>query len=94
MDTIKDTLINLIRDLKTKKPQTKEDHAILLKKTLTQKELRHIKLNYLKQGILNVNVDSSSWLYSLSLRKQDLLTKINKKCSAIKDIHFRIGAIK
>jgi len=94
MDTIKAALSNLMQDLQTKKTQAQEDPMGLLKKTLTTKELRHIKLHYLKKGVLSVNVDSSSWLYSLTLRKQDLLAKINKECATIKEIRFRIGAVR
>ena len=63
----------------------------LLKKTLTEKELGHIKFNYFKRGILNITVDSSSWLYQLSLSKDDLLARLRKKLKEIKDIRLRLG---
>lgn len=95
MEAIKDTLINVMQRLKTKKTGICDDGPrALLKKVLTKKELAHIKFNYFRKGILSLYVDSSSWLYSFSLKKEDLLLGLNKKSCAIKDIRFRIGEIK
>ena len=66
----------------------------LLKKALTKKELRHIKFNYFKKGILGVSVDSSSWLYNMTLQKEKLLIKLNRDSTAVKDIIFRLGEVK
>lgn len=98
MEAIKDTVANIIQDLKAKKARSnKGGPSALLKNALTKKELEHIKVNYLKKGILNINVDSSTWLYSLSLKKEDILARLNKPGSqteSIKDIRFRIGEVK
>lgn len=78
--------------------QTKQDAAnnpeAWLKRTLATTELRHIKFNYFKKGILSINVDSSGWLYNLSLQKEDLLARLKKNCNTIKEIRFRIGEVK
>lgn len=95
MEAIKDTVQNVIQAWEDKKRGTSiNDPQALLKKALTKKAGEHIKFNYFKKGILNVNVDSSSWLYSLTLQKENLLDKLRKKSPAIKDIRFRIGEIK
>jgi len=65
-----------------------------LKKVLTKKELGHIKFNYFRKGLLSLNVDSSSWLYSLNLQKESLLEKLKKCSSEIKEIRLRIGEVK
>lgn len=65
-----------------------------LKKALTKKELGHIKVRYFSKGVLGLNVDSSVWLYMLSLKKTELLTKLQKEYSGLKNINFRIGEIK
>jgi len=94
MEAIKDTVLNVMQRLKTKKTGIcDDDPRALLKKVLTKKELAHIKFNYFRKGILGLYVDSSSWLYSFSLKKEGLLLGLNKKSSAIKDIRFRIGEI-
>lgn len=91
MEIIKDTLKDVIQDLKIKKKDLRIDEfGSLLKKTLTKKELNHIKLGYFRNGILGINVDSSVWLYHLNLKKEVLLTKLNKKI-AIKDIRLHLG---
>ncbi len=95
MEVIKDTVKNVIQDLITKKSATGIDGPeALLKKVLTRKELEHIRFSYFKQGVLGLYVDSSTWLYSLNLKKEDLLTKLGVKSKAIKDIRFRIGEVK
>lgn len=95
MEAIKNTVVSVIGKLEAKKrgvyAHNPED---LLKKLLTKKEAEHIKFNYFKKGILNLSVDSSSWLYSFSLRKEEFIAGLNKKSSEIKDIRFRIGEIK
>jgi len=65
-----------------------------LKKILTKQEVRHIKFNHSKEGVVSINVDSSSWLYSLNLKKEQLLAALKKESGGIKDIRFRIGEIK
>jgi len=94
MEAIKDTVINVIEDLKAKKTKISNNPQALLKRVLTKKESQHIKFNYSKKGILSLYVDSSSWLYILTLQKEELLARINKKSNTVKDIRFRIGEIK
>lgn len=94
MEPIKATINDLMQGLMAKKPgATDDDPWALLQKALTKRELRHIKVNYFKGGVLGLYVDSASWLYSLNLHKQDLLNKLSSKTKAIKDIRFRIGEI-
>jgi hypothetical protein len=95
MELIKDTVSSVMQGMEAKKAGIGEaDPQELLKKVLTKKELGHIKFNYFRKGILGLRVDSPSWLYSLSLKKEGLLLKLNKKSSAVKDIRFRIGEIR
>lgn len=94
MEVIKDTVHSVMRGLIAKKRGPENDPQGWLEKALTKKELQHIQFNYFKKGILNLDVDSSSRLYSLNLKKGDLLAKLNKVTGAIKDIRFRIGEIR
>lgn len=95
MEQIKETIEGLMRSWeKKKKSSSGGNPEALLKKALTKNELRHIKFNYFKKGVLGVSVDSSAWLYKLSLSKEDLLATLSKKLSTIKDIRFRIGEVK
>ena len=92
MERIKDTLQKVMRGIEAKKKGLPADSPeALLKKFLTKKELKHIKFHYFKKGVLNLNIDSSAWLYHLSLKKEDLLTRLGNKNSSIRDICFRLG---
>lgn len=95
MEAIKDTIKNVIYTLETRKSKSSpEDPQALLKRALTKKDLAHIKFNYFRRGTLGIIVDSSTWLYHLSLQKENLLAKLSKKSSTIKDIRFRLGEIR
>lgn len=95
MEAIKSTVMNVMESLAVKKTRDSADNPEgWLKKALTKKQCEHIKVNYFKKGILSINVDSSGWLYSLTLQKEDLLVKLGKFSSAIKDIRFRMGEVK
>ena len=94
MEAIKETVAQVIQGMVEKKIGLAEnDPAEWLKKVLTKKELGHIKFNYFKKGIITVNVDSSSMLYSLTLQKEKLLEKFVKYSDKVRDIRFRIGEI-
>jgi len=94
MDAVKDIVKNVMQDLEAKKTAlSRDDPRALLKKVLTKKELGHIKFNYFRKGVVNVSVDSSTWLYQLNLQKKIVLDKLIKESGAIKDIRFRIGDI-
>lgn len=95
IEPIKEVVISLMQDLATKKTRIQRDDPwALLKKALTKSQLRHIKFNYFRKGVLALYVDSSSWLYSLNLQKQNLLNRLNAQSGNVKDIRFRIGEVK
>ncbi|MBL7157474.1 MAG: DUF721 domain-containing protein [Candidatus Omnitrophica bacterium] len=53
---------------------------------------KHTKINFLKQGRLVVSVSNSSWLYRLTLEKQNILEKLNRTQNRkVKELQFRIG---
>ena len=50
-----------------------------------------------RNGVLIVNVDSSGWLYDLTIRKGEILEKMCERLKAarkIKQLRFRIGDVK
>jgi len=65
----------------------------VLKKHLTKKELNHIKVKYFRKGILGIAVDSSVWMYHLSLQRESLAEKLHKECADIKDIRLFVGEV-
>ncbi|HNW38824.1 MAG TPA: DciA family protein [Candidatus Omnitrophota bacterium] len=94
MELLKNTLDELMRQLDDKKAVFQEaGPQQWLKKALTKKELGHIRIKYFSKGILGLTVDSSAWLYILSLKKDTLLETLKKENPELKNIHFRIGEI-
>ena len=90
---LKDTITELMHKLEGGKHSIRpEEPENFLKKVFTKKELEHIRGSYYRNGILAVKVDSSSWLYALSLKKEAKLNKLRDKLKVIvKDIRFSLG---
>ena len=94
MELLKNTLDEVMQGLCAKKTALLDaGPEQWLKKALTKKELRHIKVKYFNKGILGLSVDSSAWLYILSLKKEELLGKLQKENPGLKNINLRIGEI-
>jgi len=94
MDTLKNALDIVMRNLASKKEGPADaGPEQWLKNILTKKELRHIKVKYFSKGVLGVIVDSSAWLYILSLKKEELLEKLHKENAGVKNVVFRIGEL-
>jgi predicted nucleic acid-binding Zn ribbon protein len=57
---------------------------------------RHTKPVTIKKSVLTVNVDGSGWLYELTIKKKDLLKKMDGKLrgKSLTGLRFRIGEIK
>lgn len=95
MEAIKSLIKGVLQKLETRQKESgHENPEVLLKKFLTKRDLAHIKFNYFKRGVLSIKVDSSVRLYSLSLQKERLLTKLNKGLPAVKDIRFVLGEVR
>ncbi len=95
MEKIKDTIELVIQDLLTKKGGVNnEGPEAWLRKVLTKKELGHIRVQYFRKGILGLSVDSSSWMYSLGLKKETILNKLKKCSQDVKEIRFSIGDLR
>lgn len=95
VEVIKDTIDRIMQEWQEQRKRPAGDNPeVLLKKILTKKELGHVRFNYLRKGTLNINVDSSAWLYQLNLRRENLLAKLGKQSKTIKDIRFRLGETK
>ena len=94
MEPLKNTLDGLMRQLGAKKTAFQNTGPQQwLKKALTKKELGHIRVKYFSKGILGLSVDSSAWLYILSLKKEELLKELKKENPGLKNINFCIGEV-
>lgn len=63
-------------------------------KTIGEDNIRHAKPVEVKNKVLIVHVDSSSWLHKLTMEKARLLTRLRNDLGEdiIEDIRLRIGA--
>jgi hypothetical protein len=94
MERLRDTITSVIRELTAKKiTDNKLSPEEWLKKTLTRKELGHIKFHYFRKGVMGLRVDSAVWKYSFSLKKTELLNKLKKCDPAVKELRFSVGDI-
>lgn len=95
MEPIKETLSGLLKDIRVRKDKTAEwTPEALAKKAFSGKESQHLQAGNLKNGILYIKVDSSTWLYYFNLHKKELLEKLSGAQSPVKDLKFSLGQIK
>ena len=90
-DVLKETLKKLIS------PSRPSEEGVLLlwRAAAGAGAAKHSKPIAIKKSELMINVDSSSWLYELTLRKRTILKGLEGKFGkkVIKNIRFRIGEI-
>lgn len=92
---IKDIVDKVINRLEKKGPGKKEKILIAWQKIAGPKAASHSRPVGIKRKVLTIEVDSSTWIYSLSLNKREALKNLQKelKEEGIKDIRFRAGDI-
>ncbi len=82
----------MLRDLKERKEKAAEiSPELLAKKIFSRKEAAHARAGLLKNGVLYLRVDSSTWLYYFNLHKKELLENFSRQNSLIKDLKFSLG---
>ena len=85
----------VIKKLNTKTHGTREEIIDAWQKSIEPRATAHTRPIALKKNILTVEVDSSTWLYVLSIKKKNILADMKKALAKakIEDIRFRIGEI-
>jgi len=86
---------SLIEKLDKEARPTSEDIEAIWKDVAGDKAARHAKPVSLRKKRLIVNIDGSSWLYELTLKKESLLSALKNKLGEdkIKELQFRIGEL-
>jgi predicted nucleic acid-binding Zn ribbon protein len=86
---------SVIEKLEKDPRPTSEDIGAAWKEAAGEKAARHTKPASLRKKNLVINVDGSSWLYELTLRKESLLAAMKKRLGGkkIKELQFRIGEL-
>lgn len=90
-DVLKETLKKLVSPSRP----SAEGVAILWGVAAGNNAAKHSKPVAIKKSELLVNVDSSSWLYEMTMRKKAILKGLEGKFGkkVIKNIRFRIGEL-
>ena len=72
-----------------------EEIVSLWERTIGAKRGAHTKVSALEGGILTVQVDNSSFLYELSLKREEIVKKIKKhlRKGDLKEIRFQLGKV-
>ncbi len=93
---LEEVLKNIISGVSGKAVATQEDVRAAWENAVGKKAARHSRPRSLASSRLIVNIDDSSWLYELTVRRKEILKKLGEalKSSRIKDITFRIGDLK
>jgi hypothetical protein len=93
-DELKDILKDLWKDL-AKKHQEQDGSRVqeAWEKIVGPKASTHTRIVYLTKEKIRVNVDSSAWLYALSLKKEYIQIEL-KKVLGIGELRLSLGEIK
>ncbi|MDD4909192.1 MAG: DciA family protein [Candidatus Omnitrophica bacterium] len=98
MQQIKDTVKKIVGEIGSRRSGN-ECVARAFEKAFSRPEKKHLRFIGCKNKICVVNVDTSGWLYHLSLKKERVRKLINEELggkggsSAVDDIRFRIGEV-
>jgi predicted nucleic acid-binding Zn ribbon protein len=85
----------VIKKLDTKTHGSRQEIVEAWQKAVEPRAASHTRPVAIKKNILTIEVDSSTWLYFLSLKKKNIMENMKKALSKgkIEDIRFRIGEI-
>lgn len=94
--SIEDIVKNVIKDLSGKGRVSEEEINAAWEAAAGKRAAKHTKPVSIKKSVLTVNIDSSGWLYELTVKRRDLLEKLDGKIKGkkLKNLRFRIGEIK
>ena len=94
-ERIDSVIKSIIGKLDKEANPTSEDIEKIWRDIAGGKTSSHAKPVSLRKKRLVINVDGSSWLYELTLRKNELLAKLKKRLGEdkVKELQFRIGEL-
>jgi len=95
VEDIKGILDKVIGGIETKSRGKKEKILNAWQGIVGEAAASHSRPAGIRRKVLTIEVDSSTWFYSLSLKKKAILEDINRELGKdnIKDIRFRMGDI-
>ena len=93
---LEDLLKGAIKNLRAQNKLTQEEVAAIWQDAVGVRAASHTRPVSIKKTNLTINVDDSGWLYELTIKKKEILEKLEGKFKGkdLKNIRFRIGEIK
>ena len=90
---ISEVIKTVFHDFEKSKKTSKEDIEALWKELVGDRAFKHSRPQTMRKDVLTVQVDSSSWMQELSMRKRWILKGLKRKLGKdrISEIQFRIG---
>lgn len=94
-EDIKDVVSKVISKIEKQGPGRQETIIAGWKKAAGEKAASHSRPVSIQRRVLTIEVDSSTWLYALNLKRASILKDMKKELSEhkIEDIRFRIGEV-
>ena len=94
-EDIKGIVSKVIGKIEKQGPGKKEKILNAWKKSAGEKAASHSRPVGIRRKVLTVEIDSSTWLYELSLKKKHILRDIKKELGQgnMEDIRFRMGDV-
>ena len=94
-ERIDSVIKSIIKKLDRQSNPTIEEIEKIWRKAAGAKALSHTKPASFRKKRLIINVDGSSWLYELTLKKEELLNKLKMQLGEekIEELQFRIGEL-
>lgn len=91
---IRDITKEVIKNLSGEKRLRQEKIKDAWRKAAGERFGGHSQVASFREKRLVVNVDSSAWLYELSMRKKELAGRLKERLGAdFEELQFRIGAV-
>ena len=94
-EDIKGIVGKVIKEIEKQGPGKKEKIIDAWHKVVGEKAAAHSRPVNITRKVLTIEIDSSTWLYTLSLQKARILKDIKKELEKynLEDIRFRMGDI-
>ncbi len=94
-EDIKGILDKVIRRIEKQGPASREKILTAWQDIVGEKASSHSRPVGIRRRVLTIEIDSSTWLYQLNLKKMTILRDIKKELGSdkIEDIRFRMGDI-
>ncbi|NQT76017.1 MAG: DUF721 domain-containing protein [Candidatus Omnitrophica bacterium] len=94
-EDIKKILDKLIGKIGKAGPGKKDRILAAWKKVVGEKAATHSRPVSIKRKVMTIEIDSSTWMYELNLKKKHILGDVKKHLGEdkVKDLRFRMGNI-